>query len=72
MKRKTSTARVLRRLLSDGEWHTGQELVLAGVGFRYGDVLHAVRHGWDGLPPLAVESKRDRQWLYRVKPEVAA
>ncbi len=62
----------LRKLLSDGAWHSALELVDVG-GLRYGGRLHEIRHGLDGSPALDVEGEPQVRggrpvWRYRARP----
>lgn len=74
MQKPPTKAQLLRRLLSDGCWHSSSALVRAGVGYRYGAVVMRVRRGQDGEPPLDVETRQvsASRWEYRVRPREAA
>lgn len=51
-------------LLHDREWHSNAELVQAGVGFRYGAVIHNLRK-----KGYIIETKAVSQtlWEYRLR-----
>lgn len=62
----------LRKLLSDGRWHSMQEMQDAG-GFRYGGRVEEIRKGKDGLPPLDIETRgHGNAFEYRARIQAAA
>ena len=71
MDKPLTHAQRLRALLADGRWHSSSALVDAGCGYRYGAVVHVVRRGEDGQPPLEIETRQasGARWEYRARPK---